>query len=79
MRNGGPEGTAVQIRFSARRRIQKTPLPTTAAVTSAPPMATSVGVAPLVLLPPTPPRTPPMTVKAAGRVRLRPEQWTVMS
>ncbi|CAM5251980.1 hypothetical protein SGRIM128S_08980 [Streptomyces griseomycini] len=65
--------------FSARRRIQKTPPPRTAAATSPPPMAMSVGVAPLVTLPPMPPRTPPRTVKAAGRVRLLPEQWTVMS
>lgn len=39
----------------------------------------SVEVAPLELLPPRPPRTPPMTVKAAGRVSRRPEQLTEMS
>ncbi len=42
-------------------------------------MAMSVGVAPLELLPPRPPWTPPMTVNAAGFVSRRPEQLTVMS
>jgi hypothetical protein len=40
----------------------------------------SVVVAPECVPPPKPPRTPPwMTVNAAGRVRVLPPQWAVMS
>jgi hypothetical protein len=38
-----------------------------------------VGVAPVVVLPPMPPRTPPMTVKAWGLVSVLPSQVTVTS
>src|SRR5690606_13210008 len=78
VRAGRPRG-GTQIRFSAGGRLQSRPAAAPGAAPSPPPVAMPVGVAPVVLLPPGPPRTPPVTVQASERVRGGPEQWTVMS